>query len=157
MDSFPAHAIIPSEVKATPEFEEADIPQRNRHVPRHFTATMSCSFDVGSKMDRYEHHPMWCTMFAIAEGALAMAACFPAWGRQRSGGRQGEQSHQLDRALLILMTMLWPRLLGAAQLVQLETILRWHRAGFNASERWKGRDRPFGRPTLFRDTRLRWI
>ena len=85
MDSFPAHAIIPSEVKATPEFEEADIPQRNRHVPRHFTATMSCSFDVGSKMDRYEHHPMWCTMFAIAEGALAMAACFPAWGRQRSG------------------------------------------------------------------------
>ena len=116
-------------------------------------------------------------MFAIAEGAegaLAMAACFPAWGRQRSGGRQGEQSHQLnialrrapprhdggrggDRALLILMTMLWPRLLGAAQLVQLETILRWHRAGFNAPERWKGRDRPFGRPTLFRDTRLRWI
>ena len=62
-----------------------------------------------------------------------------------------------DRALLILMTMLWPRLLVAAQLVQLETILRWHRAGFNASERWKGRDRPFGRPTLFRDTRLRWI
>ena len=42
-------------------------------------------------------------------------------------------------------------LLVAAQLVQLETILRWHRAGFNASERWKGRDRPFGRPTLFRD------
>ena len=34
MDSFPAHAIISSEVKATPEFEEAGIPQRNRHVPR---------------------------------------------------------------------------------------------------------------------------
>jgi transposase InsO family protein len=32
-----------------------------------------------------------------------------------------------DRALLTLMTMLWPRLLGAAQLVQPETILRWHR------------------------------
>ena len=29
-----------------------------------------------------------------------------------------------DRALLILMTMLWPRLLGIAQLVQPETLLR---------------------------------
>ena len=35
-----------------------------------------------------------------------------------------------DRALLILMTKLWPTLLGAAQVVQPETILRWHRAGF---------------------------
>ena len=41
---------------------------------------MSCSFDVGSKMDRYEHHPMWCTMFAIAEGALAMGGVFPRMG-----------------------------------------------------------------------------
>ena len=35
-----------------------------------------------------------------------------------------------DRALFILMTKLWPTLLGAAQVVQPETILRWHRAGF---------------------------
>jgi hypothetical protein len=35
-----------------------------------------------------------------------------------------------DRALLIWMTQLWPSLLGAAQVVQPETILRWHRAGF---------------------------
>ena len=33
-----------------------------------------------------------------------------------------------DRALLIWMTKLWPSLLGAAQVVQPETILRWHRA-----------------------------
>jgi hypothetical protein len=33
----------------------------------------------------------------------------------------------VDRALLVLMTRLWPSLLGAAQVVQLETILRWHR------------------------------
>jgi putative transposase len=32
-----------------------------------------------------------------------------------------------DRALLIWMTRLWPSLLGAAQVVQPETILRWHR------------------------------
>ena len=54
-----------------------------------------------------------------------------------------------DRALLILMTMLWPRLLGAAQLVQPETILRWHRAGFKAFWRWKSRNR-VGRPKIDR-------
>jgi putative transposase len=37
-----------------------------------------------------------------------------------------------DRALLVWMTQLWPRLLGAVQVVQPETILRWHRAGFKA-------------------------
>jgi hypothetical protein len=38
-------------------------------------------------MDRYEHHPMWCTMFAIAEGALAMAVCFPARQREWVAGK----------------------------------------------------------------------
>jgi len=32
-----------------------------------------------------------------------------------------------DRALLVWMTRLWPSLLGVAQVVQPETILRWHR------------------------------
>ena len=57
-----------------------------------------------------------------------------------------------DRALLILMTMLWPRLLGAAQVVQPETILRWHRAGFKAFWRWKSRNR-VGRPKIDRGLR----
>jgi len=35
-----------------------------------------------------------------------------------------------DRALLMWMTKLWPRLLSATEVVQPETILRWHRAGF---------------------------
>src|SRR5213082_1971538 len=33
-----------------------------------------------------------------------------------------------DRALLVWMTQLWPRLLAVAQVVEPETILRWHRA-----------------------------
>ena len=37
-----------------------------------------------------------------------------------------------DRTLLIWMTRLWPSLLGAAEVVQPETILRRHRAGFKA-------------------------
>src|SRR5499433_2249738 len=46
-----------------------------------------------------------------------------------------------DRALLVWMTRLWPSLLGAARVVQPETILRWHRAGFTAFWRWKSRKR----------------
>ena len=57
-----------------------------------------------------------------------------------------------DRALLVLMTRLWPSLLGAAQVVQPETILRWHRAGFKSFWRWKSRNRA-GRPKIDRDLR----
>jgi transposase InsO family protein len=57
-----------------------------------------------------------------------------------------------DRALFIWMTKLWPSLLGAAQVVQPETILRWHRAGFKIFWRWKSRNRA-GRPKIDRGLR----
>jgi transposase InsO family protein len=57
-----------------------------------------------------------------------------------------------DRALLVWMTRLWPSLLGAAKVVQPETILRWHRAGFKAFGRWKSRNRA-GRPKIDRGLR----
>jgi transposase InsO family protein len=57
-----------------------------------------------------------------------------------------------DRALLVWMTRLWPSLLGAAQVVQPETVLRWHRAGFKAFWRWKSRKRA-GRPKIDRGLR----
>src|ERR1039458_10035810 len=60
--------------------------------------------------------------------------------------------HGSDRALLIWMTKLWPNLLGMVQVVQPETILRWHRAGFKAYWRWKSRNRA-GRPKIDRDLR----
>ena len=50
------------------------------------------------------------------------------------------------------MTRLWPKLLGAVQVVQPETILRWHRAGFKAFWRWKSRCRR-GRPRIDRELR----
>src|SRR5262252_6423154 len=46
-----------------------------------------------------------------------------------------------DRALMVWLTRLWPSLLGAAHVVQPETILRWHRIGFTAFWRWKSRKR----------------
>ena len=58
-----------------------------------------------------------------------------------------------DRALLVWMTWLWPSLFSAAQVVQPETILRWHRAGFTAFWRWKSRKRP-GRPKIDRELRM---
>jgi hypothetical protein len=57
-----------------------------------------------------------------------------------------------DCGLLIWMTRLWPSLLGAAQAVQPETILRWHRTGFKMFWRWKSRSRA-GRLGIDRDLR----
>src|SRR6266568_2491695 len=50
------------------------------------------------------------------------------------------------------MSRLWPSLLGAAKIVQPETILRWHRAGFITFWRWKSRKRA-GRPKIDRGLR----
>jgi hypothetical protein len=58
----------------------------------------------------------------------------------------------IDRALLIWMTWLWPSLLGAVQVVQPETILRWHRSGFKMFWRLKSRKRA-GRPRIDRGLR----
>jgi transposase InsO family protein len=57
-----------------------------------------------------------------------------------------------DRALLVWMTWLWPSLLGLSRVVQPDTILRWHRAGFRAYWRWKSRGQP-GRPRVSRELR----
>jgi transposase InsO family protein len=57
-----------------------------------------------------------------------------------------------DRALLMWMVRLWPSLLEAVQVVQPETILRWHRAGVRAFWRWRSRNRA-GRPKIDRELR----
>ena len=57
-----------------------------------------------------------------------------------------------DRALLVGMTKLWPSLLSVTQVVQPETILRWHRKGFKAFWCWKSRKRA-GRPKIDRGLR----
>jgi transposase InsO family protein len=52
-----------------------------------------------------------------------------------------------DRLLLMLLTKLWPSLLGVGRVVQPETILRWHRTGFRMFWRWKSRHSA-GRPRI---------
>jgi nucleotidyltransferase-like protein len=55
-----------------------------------------------------------------------------------------------DRALLVWMTRIWPKLLEISQVTKPETILRWHRSGFTAFWRWKSRKR-VGRPKVDRE------
>ncbi len=50
------------------------------------------------------------------------------------------------------MTWLWPSLLSLSRVVQPDTILRWHRAGFRAYWRWRSRGQQ-GRPNIARDLR----
>jgi hypothetical protein len=47
--------------------------------------------------------------------------------------------HGSDRALLVWMTRIWAGLLDLVQVVEPETILRWHSSGFKAYWRWKSR------------------
>jgi hypothetical protein len=57
-----------------------------------------------------------------------------------------------DRALMAWLTWFWPSLLGLSRFVQLDTVLRWHWAGFRAYWRWKSRRRP-GRPRVSHELR----
>ena len=57
-----------------------------------------------------------------------------------------------NRAFMVWMSRLWPRLLDMVQVVQPETILRWQRAGFRAYWRCKSRQRA-GRPRIDRGLR----
>jgi hypothetical protein len=57
-----------------------------------------------------------------------------------------------DRAFLVWMIRLWPSLIDTVQVVQPETVLRWHRAGFRALWRWKSKKRA-GRPKVDQELR----
>ncbi len=52
-----------------------------------------------------------------------------------------------DRLLFVWLHRLFPSLLNAITIVQPETIIRWHRAGFRLYWRWKARSRG-GRPKV---------
>jgi len=52
-----------------------------------------------------------------------------------------------DRLLFVWLDRLFPSVLSAVTIVQPETIIRWHRAGFRLYWRWKSRSRG-GRPKV---------
>jgi hypothetical protein len=106
-------------------------------------------------------------MFAILYAVgLFVADLFKSWGRLQAENlflrhqpdialRRALPRPRLrgsDRALLVRMTRIRAGLLGMTPIVQPETILRWHRAGFKAFWRWKSRNRA-GRSRIDRDLR----
>ena len=52
-----------------------------------------------------------------------------------------------DRMIFVCLYRIAPRILDALTIVEPETVIRWHRAGFRSFWRWKSR-RPAGRPSL---------
>src|SRR3974390_671600 len=57
-----------------------------------------------------------------------------------------------DRRFLIQLYRWFPSILQVLTIVQPETLVRWHRAGFRCYWRWKSRPRG-GRPQIETDTR----
>ena len=57
-----------------------------------------------------------------------------------------------DRALFVWLYRLFPRVIGAITIIQPETVIGWHRAGFKAWWRWKSRNRG-GRPKIEQELR----
>src|SRR5712672_1083431 len=57
-----------------------------------------------------------------------------------------------DRLLFVWLYRLMPSLLNAAVIIQPDTIVRWHRAGFRSYWRWKSRSRG-GRPKIAAEVR----
>jgi len=58
----------------------------------------------------------------------------------------------LDRLFLVQLYRWLPSILRVLVIVQPETVIRWHRAGFRRYWRWKSRSRG-GRPTIGSDLR----
>ena len=58
----------------------------------------------------------------------------------------------LDRLILVQLYRWFPSILKALAIVQPETVIRWHRAGFRSYWRWKSRARG-GRPAIDADLR----
>ena len=70
--------------------------------------------------------------------------------RRRLQGRIRLTNH--DRWFLIQLYRWFPSILSVLTIVRLETLVRWHRAGFRCYWRWKSRSSG-GRPQI--DTELR--
>ena len=59
----------------------------------------------------------------------------------------------LDRLFWVLLRRVWPDWRHVLFVVQPDTVVRWHRAGFHAYWRWKCRTKRRGRPRLTLDER----
>ncbi len=66
---------------------------------------------------------------------------------QRQGPRRPRLG-RVDRGVWVLLSRLWPNWRQAVQIVQPDTVVRWHRHGWRLYWRWKSRPRRPGRPRV---------
>src|SRR6266699_5483576 len=66
---------------------------------------------------------------------------------QRGGGSGRVQLTNGDRLFLVVLYRWFPSVLKAITIIQPETLVRWHRAGFRRYWRWKSRSLG-GRPKI---------
>ena len=71
---------------------------------------------------------------------------------QQHGTRRALHLRWIDRALLIWLYRRCPHILHAITIVKPETVVRWHRKGFDAYWQWKSRSRG-GRPRVAKEMR----
>jgi len=70
----------------------------------------------------------------------------------RRGAPSRRRLTAIDRLIFVWLLRIFPSIRSAIQLVQPETVARWHRLGFRLYWRWKSRSRG-GRPTISGEVR----
>ena len=89
--------------------------------------------------------PPWRTSFARAGRCSPRSPCSAtnSPSLQRSVARP--RVTRFDRIVLVALAAVTPTWRNVLRIVQPETLLRWHRAGFKALWRWRSRTRPASR------------
>ena len=96
-----------------------------------------------------------CIGFAFqVAGPAGGRDCLPAPSAEPVAAPASRQAtaHAADRLLFVWLYRLVPSLVNAAVIIQPDTIVRWHRAGFRFYWRWKSRSRG-GRPKVAAEVR----
>jgi transposase InsO family protein len=99
---------------------------------------------------------IWCALIGLFRSRAALVAEILILRHQLNVLRRKSPKRvalrSVDRLLLVGLYRLAPRVLDALKIIRPETLLRWHRAGFQTYWRWKSRPRG-GRPTTAADIR----
>ena len=92
---------------------------------------------------------MWCAIAGLFRSRAALQAEILVLRHQlnvlRCRSPKRVAVSNVDRLVLVGLYRLAPNVLDALKILQPETVVRWHRAGFRAYWRWKSRPRA-GRP-----------
>jgi hypothetical protein len=99
---------------------------------------------------------MWCAIAGLFRSRAALQAEILVLRHQLNVLRRRSPKRvavsNVDRLVLVGLYRLAPKVLDALKILQPETVVRWHRAGFRTYWRWKSRPHA-GRPKIPADLR----